>query len=44
MESTLVHIVFFLKNRRKILKENLEHLHFFYTVGPIIHTQKTIEL
>ena len=28
MESTLVHIVFFLKNGEKFLKENLEHLDF----------------
>ena len=28
MESTLVHIVFFLKNGGKVLEEHLEHLDF----------------
>ena len=31
MESTLVHIAFFLKNRGKILKENLEQLDFLHS-------------
>ena len=31
MESTLVHIVFFLKNGGKILKEHLEHLDFLHS-------------
>ena len=31
MESSLEHIVFFLKNRRNILKENLDHLHFLHS-------------
>ena len=31
MEYTLVHIVFFLKNWEKFLKENLEHLDFLHS-------------
>ena len=31
MESTLVHIVFFLKNGEKFLKEHLEHLDFLHS-------------
>ena len=31
MESTLVYIVFFLKNEEKILKEHLEHLDFLHS-------------
>ena len=39
MESTLVHIVFFLKNGGKILKEHLEHLDFLQS-WIYKHTQK----
>ena len=31
MESTLVHIVFFLKSGEAILKEHLEHLDFLHS-------------
>ena len=31
MESAVVNIVFFLKNGKKILKENLEHLDFLHS-------------
>ena len=31
MKSTLLHIVFFLKNGENFLKENLEHLDFLHS-------------
>ena len=31
MESTIVHIAVFIKNREQMLKENLEHLHFLHS-------------
>ena len=42
MESTLVHITFFLKNGGQILKEHLEHLDFLDSWTYNTHKKKYI--
>ena len=42
VSTTLVHIILFLKNREKNLKEHLEHFFFTQLDGPLIYKKETI--